>query len=210
MPGESTGGGTRARWAVATAITAALGATVALILVAALGGPSGTVSHVAASGFPALKPGPAPPGWHSASLPGGQGVLAYPPSMVRIGGDRGTVSAARYSRTRGYLLYLNATPRQGAESLRDFPRYRLRLLRGDDARSARELASAKGIAFRGGTGSCVMDSYITRIGGYRYDEIACFVRGRLSSSVVVGAAAASQWPESAPSLERAVAAYRVR
>jgi hypothetical protein len=130
--------------------------------------------------------------------------------MVRIGGDSGTVSAARYSRTRGYLLYLNATPRQGAESLQNFPRYRLHLLREEDARSARQLGSAIGIAFRGGTGSCVMDSYVTRIGGYHYDEIACFVRGRTSSSVVVGAATARQWSASAPLLERAVAAYQVR
>src|SRR5438105_1853327 len=53
---------------------------------------------------------PEPAGWHHAVLPGGQAVLAYPPAMHLVSGDRGTVTAAQISRSGSYLLYLNATP----------------------------------------------------------------------------------------------------
>jgi hypothetical protein len=80
-------------------------------------------------------------------------------------------------------LYLNATPRQGTESLTHWAAFRLALLRSDDATSAREVAAAEGVKFRGGTGSCVIDAY---------------------------AAPAASWARAYPLLFQAVAAYLVR
>jgi hypothetical protein len=108
------------------------------------------------------------------------------------------------------VLYLNATPRQGDESLRNWARFRLSRLTEDDASSAHEDSAADGVRFRGGTGSCVMDDYITRIGSHHYQEIACLVQGRTAESVIVAAAPAAQWRQSRSLLEQAVAAYAVR
>ena len=66
------------------------------------------------------------------------------------------------------------------------------------------------VKFRGGTGSCVIDAYVTRIGGHHYQEIACLVQGRTSASVIVAAAPAARWAQARPLLFRAVAAYLVR
>jgi hypothetical protein len=107
-------------------------------------------------------------------------------------------------------LYLNATPRQGAERLQQWAAFRLRLLGADDAASAHQVAAAEGVKFRGGTGSCVIDTYVTRIGGHRYQEIACLVQGHASASVIVAAASAAMWATESPLLLRAVAAYLVR
>ena len=84
------------------------------------------------------------------------------------------------------------------------------LLRSDDATSAREVAAAEGVKFRGGTGSCVIDAYVTRIGDHNYQEIACLVQGRTSASVIVAAAPAAGWARAYPLLFQAVAAYLVR
>ena len=118
--------------------------------------------------------------------------------------------AARFGQGGRYLLYLNATPREGAENLGNWPQFRLHLLRYDDASSAHELAAAAGVRFRGGTGSCVLDSYISKIGAHHYEELACFVQGKTSATVVVAAAPASRWAASAPLLDRAISAYQVR
>ncbi len=146
----------------------------------------------------------------AASLPNGTAVLSYPPSLLPVAGDKDAVSAARLSPAGAFQLYLNATPRQGAERLRNWAAFRLRLLRSDDAVSAREVAAAQGVRFRGGTGSCVIDGYVTRIGAHQYNEIACLVQGRTSVSVIVAAAPAATWTRARPLLFRAVAAYLVR
>jgi hypothetical protein len=159
--------------------------------------------------FPVLHAAAAPAGWRHLGLPNGAAVLSYPPSLRPVAGDKDAVSAARLSRAGAFQLYLNATPRQGAERLRNWAAFRLRLLRSDDAVSAREVAAAQGLRFRGGTGSCVIDGYVTRIGAHHYDEIACLVQGRTSASVIVGAAPAAAWTRARPLLLRAVAAYLV-
>ena len=159
--------------------------------------------------FPALVPAAAPAGWPHLTLPDGTAVLSYPPSLRPVGGDADAASAAQVSPGGAYRLYLNATPRQGDEQLRGWATLRLRLLTADDAASARELAAAQGVAFRGGTGSCVIDQYVTRIGAHRYQEIACLVQGRTSASVIVAAAPAATWAQASPLLLRAVAAYQV-
>jgi hypothetical protein len=160
--------------------------------------------------FGRLVPAAAPAGWGHRALPNGTAVLSYPPSLHPIGGDSDAVSAARLTPGGAFALYLNATPRQGEETLRHWAAFRLHLLRSDDAVSAGLVAAAQHVRFRGGTGSCVMDRYLTRIGHHRFQEIACLVQGHTGASVIVAAAPASQWAQAGPLLLRAVAAYQVR
>jgi hypothetical protein len=160
--------------------------------------------------FSWLADRPAPANWHRLGLPDGTAVLSYPPALRPIAGDRGTVSAALRSPAGAYLLYLNSTPRQGGENLRNWAGFRLRLLASDDASSDHEDDAATGLKFRGGTGSCMIDDYVTRIGAHHYREIACLVQGRIAASVVVAAAPAARWASARPLLEQAVAAYSVR
>ena len=186
--------------AVLAAVTAIAAAAAALAL---SGGPP-------ARAFPALAPAAAPAGWPHLTLPDGTAVLSYPPSLRPAGSDADAVSAARVSPRGTFQLYLNATPRQGGEQPRGWAAFRLRLLTADDAVSAREVAAAQHVRFRGGTGSCVIDTYLTRTGAHHYQEIACLVQGRTSASVIVAAAPAATWAQASPLLLRAVAAYQVR
>jgi hypothetical protein len=163
-----------------------------------------------APAFPVLTAAAAPAGWPHLTLPNGTAVLSYPPSLRPLSGDKTAVSAARRSPDGGFQLYLNATPRQGTERRQHWAAFRLRLLQSDDAASAQEVAAASGVRFRGGTGSCVIDRYVTKIGGHHFEEIACLVQGRTSASVVVGAAPSAQWAQARPLLARAVGAYLVR
>ena len=160
--------------------------------------------------FPALVPAAAPALWPHLTLPNGTAVLSYPPSLHPLAGDKDAVSAGRLGPGGAFQLYLNATPRQGAERLRHWSAFRLTLLRSDDAASAHEVGAAEGVRFRGGTGSCVIDAYVTRIGAHHYQEIACLVQGRTSASVIVAAAPSATWAQARPLLFRAVAAYLVR
>jgi hypothetical protein len=187
----------------ALAVIAVTAIAVAVVAFALPGRPPGRA-------FPALHPAVAPAGWPHAALPNGTAVLSYPPSLRLLAGDTDAVSAARLGPGGAFRLYLNATPRQGRERLRGWAGFRLRLLRSDDAASARQDAAAEGVQFRGGTGSCVIDDYVTRIGGHHYQEIACLVQGHTSASVIVAAAPADRWARARPLLLRAVAAYLVR
>jgi hypothetical protein len=187
---------------IAAAVLAA-GAGGAVLATSAQPGPS----PARALGFSAQA---APAGWPHRELGNGTAVLSYPPTLRPIPGDTGTVSVAMRSSAGAYLLYLNATPRQGAETLRNWATFRVHLLREDDASSAHLDAAATGLTFRGGTGSCVIDDYVTRIGAHHYREIACLVQGQAAASVVVGTAPAPRWSQARPLLERAVAAYRIR
>jgi hypothetical protein len=160
--------------------------------------------------FPALTRAAAPATWRQLTLPNGTAVLSYPPSLRPVSGDKDAVTVARLSPAGTYLLYLNATPRQGTENSQNWAAARLAHLHADETASARQDAAASGIAFLGGTGSCVLDEYVTEIGAHHYKEIACLVQGRSGASVIVAAAPAAQWTQAAPVLEQAVAAYRVR
>jgi hypothetical protein len=160
--------------------------------------------------LPRLSPAPPPAGWGSTALPNGTAVLSYPPTMRLVDGDQGSVSAARFGPRGGYLLYLNATPRQGGETLSNWSTYRLRFLTADDASQAQLDAHATDVKFRGGTGSCVRDNYVTKVGAHRFEELACIAQGRAGGSVIVAAAPASDWLRAAPVLVQAVSAYQVR
>ena len=152
----------------------------------------------------------APAGWRTASLLGGKAVVAYPPAMHLVQGDRGTVSAAQLSASGSYLLYLNATPKQSTESLRNWPDFRIEHLTDENASTARLIAASRDVRFLGGTGTCVVDAYVTKINSHHYTELACFVRGRTTSSVIIAAAPTANWVSASPVLMRAVAAYQVR
>jgi hypothetical protein len=161
-------------------------------------------------GFPHLTAAAAPASWPQLTLPNHTAVLSYPPTLRPIPGDHDAVSVARRSPAGSIRLYLNATPRQGSETLAHWAAFRLRLLRADDAASARPIAASQNVRFRGGRGSCVIDAYTTRIGAHHYQEIACLVQGHTSASVIIAAAPASVWPHARPLLFRAVSAYIVR
>jgi hypothetical protein len=151
--------------------------------------------------------GPAPEGWQSLELPKAMAVLSIPPGATPTPGDPGTVSATVTAPNGDLKIYLNATPQQGDESQSNWPEFRLAHLTGEHAASANRLAERAGMQFRGGPGSCVEDTYVTRIGGHKYREIACLVSGPRGGSVLVAAAPAVSWDRYSDVLEQAVDAY---
>ena len=158
-----------------------------------------------------LKPAPEPPNWIPLVPASGTSILWYPPYMRRIAGDPYSVSTAVRDRSGQItLVYLNAGPKTGEEAMGNWPSFRVAHLREERDRAVHEEARASGIAFRGGKGSCVMDDYITRRGGHHYREVACFVQGRTTASVIVAAALVSEWPRYGPQLIRAIESWQVR
>ncbi len=194
---------TRRGWQALAAAAALAIITITVVAVAVAGRSPG-------GAFPPLHPAAAPAGWPHLTLPGGTAVLSYPPSLRPLAGDKSAVTAAQLSAGGRYQLYLNATPRQGAETLRGWAAFRLHHLLSDHAAAAREVAAAQGVKFRGGTGSCVIDHYRTRIGAHHFQEIACLVQGHTSASVIVAAAPTATWAQARPLLFQAVGAYLVR
>lgn len=155
--------------------------------------------------FAWLHPGAAPSGWATARLLGTT-ALAYPSSWQRVHSDPGTASAALVQpRTDLVVEYLNATPQQGAETLQNWAHFRPAHNEDEGDRHEQVLASATGLRFRNGTGSCVVDRY--RTSRTSYQEIACIVHGARGTSVIVAAALAPRWQQDAPVLERAVSAF---
>ena len=101
--------------------------------------------------------------------------------------------------------YLNATPRQGTETLADWSRFRPEHNQDEGDRGLRSLAATTTARFRSGRGACVIDTYTTAKASYH--EIACLVSGPGSSAVVVAAAPTTLWDEQAGTLERAVSSF---
>jgi hypothetical protein len=146
-------------------------------------------------------------GWKLARLPSGAAAFAYPGTWRTIRTDPGTVSVALIGHGHRIRGYLNATPRQGTETLANWPSFRVQHLGEEEhTKDVRLIASAHGLRFRSGKGSCVIDSYPTSRARYR--EIACLVAGTRTSSVIVGAAPATTWAEQAQTIERAIASLR--
>lgn len=169
--------------------------------------PSPPVSETApsttvAKSFAWVRPGPAPAGWPVATIPTGA-AMPYPPGWRRIKSDPGTASAAALGDNDRFVGYLNLTPRQGAETLEDWARFRVEHNADEREHNVTMLASATGLHFSGARGSCVRDAYTTSTGS-RYIELACLVAGRHSSAVIVGASAPSAWSRVAPLLERSI------
>jgi hypothetical protein len=204
----------RSRAAIAAAVTAA-----GLIAAFALTGCAGTSAskasgagpsparHRAAAAFAWFRARPTPAGWQRITLPDRTASLSYPQSLRPLTSDRGALSEGLTSKSGTLLVYLNVTPKQGDETLRNWPGFRVGHLLDDDASAATMTGQATGLRFQGGTGSCVLDSYTTKVHANHYREIACFVQGSRGASVLVAATPAANWGKYAALLEEAVSAY---
>jgi hypothetical protein len=105
-----------------------------------------------------------------------------------------------------YIGYLNLTPRQGAEQLHGWASIRTAHNREEGDRQVREVAAAEGLRFRNARGSCVIDDYLSKVGGNPYREIACLVGGHRHTDVFIGAALTRDWSTLSGTLERAASA----
>jgi hypothetical protein len=182
-------------------------ATIAAILgVWGGGADAGASVNARAPAFRWLHPQPPPPGWKLARLPSGAATFAYPTTWRPIRTDPGTASVALLGHWRSIRGYLNLTPRQGAETLANWPSFRIEHLGDEGSTDVRLIASAHGLSFRSGHGTCVIDRY--RTSRARYREIACLVAGTRTSSVIVGAAPSKTWAQQAETIERAIASLR--
>jgi hypothetical protein len=160
--------------------------------------------------FAWLHPGPAPAGWREQTTARSGSSLFYPPEWKPIPGDRGTVTAALRDGGGLYAGYLNLTPRQGAEQLAGWARFRIGHIRDEGGTSVRQLAGAEGLQFRSGTGSCVIDQYLSRVGSHPYREVACIVSGRHNTGVFIGAALQHDWPTLGRTVEQSGSALLQR
>jgi hypothetical protein len=174
----------------------------------AVQGPDSRTVQSAEAPFAWFTAAPAPAGWKSMELPDGTGVLSVPPDASPAESDVGSVSAAITSSTGELRLYLNATPGEGSETLENWSTFRLDHLAEENSSSPTRITDRTSMAFRGGTGSCVEDSYVTHVGNNRYREIACLIGGSKGTSVLIVAAPADSWQLYRPVLEQAVNAYR--
>jgi hypothetical protein len=157
-------------------------------------------------GFAWLRPSPPPRRWSVSRLPAWPASLTYPRNWRVIQTDPGTRSAATRSSTGRIQGYLNASPQQGPETLANWSTFRLDHNREEGDRDVRAVASATGLEFRRGHGSCVVDDYKSSV-GHRYREIACIVAGARATTVVVGAAPPADWPRERPLIERSISAF---
>jgi hypothetical protein len=188
------------------------GAAALLVALSGCGGgqprPDPGAGQPAPAGFGWFHPGPAPGAWLRVGLPGQRATLSYPGSLHPMHGDPGTVTVSSTSRSGAVLAYLNVTPRQGAETLRDWPSFRVDHLREEGQTGVRVDGVSAPLDFRGGLGRCVIDSYTTKIHDNRYREIACYVQGAHAASVLVAAAPAAAWQATAALLEKVVSSYQ--
>jgi hypothetical protein len=151
-----------------------------------------------------LRPRAVPRGWRVATTPS-RAMLAYPAGWHEIESDRGTVSAAPRGKRGFFVGYLNATPQSGDETLANWRRVRPAHVAEEGAHRVTVIGSATGLRFRGGRGSCVVESYSTS--KMRFREVACIVAGTRTTTVVVAAAPAAGWAREAPALEKAIASF---
>lgn len=164
----------------------------------------------ATSAFAWLRPAGAPRDWAHITTPPGSATLFYPPAWKTLGGDPGTVTAALRDGAGRYHGYLNVTPRQGDERLATWAAFRLARNRDEGDTDVRELAQAGALPFLGAIGACVIDDYRSRVGSHPYRELACLVRGRSSTDVLIAATAQADWGMLAGDVERAAASFRER
>jgi hypothetical protein len=179
-------------------------AAVGAVLLVALAGCGGSVRVRASGPFAWLRPTLPPTGWNVARTQNGA-TLAYPPGWKPVKTDAGTASAALLGDGERIAGYLNATPRQGRETLADWSRFRPKHNEGEGDRRVRVLATTTDGRFRSGRGACVIDTYATSKASYH--EIACLVSGPGSSAVVVAAAPTALWVQQATTLQRAVSSF---
>jgi hypothetical protein len=183
----------------------AVGAGVVALIIA-LGSAAGTSPRRASGPFAWLRPASPPVDWHVARTPDGA-KLIYPPRWTAIKTDPGTASVALRGNGGRIDGYLNVTPKQGAETLANWSRFRPQKNRAEGARNVRLLAATSDAHFRSARGSCVIDTYTTSL--TTYEEIACLVSGHGASDVLVAAAPTRLWQERSAVLERAVSSFVV-
>jgi hypothetical protein len=185
------------------AIVGLVAVSAAVVLIVGLAGGGESSPRRPSGPFAWLHPASPPAGWKVARSSGG--ALAYPPGWRPITTDPGTASVALLGGGDRIDGYLNATPKQGAETLANWSRFRPEHNLDEGGRSVHVIASASHLSFRSGPGSCVIDDYTTSKATYR--EIACLVSGPRSSAVVVAAAPIALWEQQAATLERAVSSF---
>ncbi|HEY7891761.1 MAG TPA: hypothetical protein VIC05_06080 [Solirubrobacteraceae bacterium] len=166
--------------------------------------PSSPASSRAAGALALMGPASAPAGWQAARIPTGA-TLHYPPDWQSSGGDAGTATAVLRDRHRSIVGYLNITPRQGAETLTDWPSFRVGHNRHEGDRDVRSEALARHVRFTNASGTCVRDRYT--VSDASYIEIACLAQGAHASTVIVAAASRASWAALSPLLYRAIAAF---
>ena len=152
----------------------------------------------------------APPAtWARLAVPSGLGTLSSPPGFRMVEGDPGTLSVALRGPAGTYLAvgYLNITPHQGDETLRDWAAFRLSHVLDDAAVSVHEDAMVRALPTATGVRSCVTDDYVTNIGHHHFHEVACYVMDGSVSSVVVAATPSGDPAHVWAELQTAVAAY---
>ncbi len=191
---------TTAARATVTAISRTASRAAAAVVLAAAIAILATVAAAGGSGGTRL-----PKSWKRATIGSGAATLSYPSNWQAIPGDSGTVSFALRGRRGLYLGYLNVTPQQGAEQPAGWAAFRIRRNAGDGDPQVRELSSSEHVAFPHAHGSCVLDSYLSRVGSHPYRELACIVAGKQHTSVFVGAALSNEWVRLAPIVRHAAA-----
>ena len=170
-------------------------------------------SQAAPAGFAWFRSRTAPGSWLRASLAGQGGVLSYPSTLRSMHSDPGTVTFGLSTRSGAALVYLNVTPRQGGETLRDWPGFRVEHLREEGQTGVRIDATSSILPFRGGQGRCVVDDYTSKVHNNHYREIACYVQGASgtsSASVLIAATRAVTWAQYGTVLEQVVNGYAVK
>jgi hypothetical protein len=148
-----------------------------------------------------------PATWARLAVLSGLGTLSSPPGFRTVESDPGTLSVALRSPAGTYLGYLNVTPHQGDETLRDWAAFRLSHLLDDGVVSVHEDAMVTGLRTATGARSCVTDDYVATIGHHHFHEVACYVMSGSVGSVVVAASPSGDPAHVWTQLERAVAAY---
>jgi len=194
------------RIAATVAALAVVGSVVAVTGAVGGSGDPSTPTTFRPSTFSWIDPGVAPEGWSSSQLPGSPARLPVPPGWRHEDGDAGTATEALRSSSGRIAGYLNATPRQGSESPRNWTEFRVDHNREEGERDVQLLAGATDLSFRSATGSCVLDSYRTESGN-RYRELACIVSGPSATTVIVGAAPPRRWGTEAPTIEQAIDSF---
>jgi hypothetical protein len=170
-------------------------------------------AQAAPAGFAWFRPEAAPGSWLRASLAGQSAVLFYPSTLRPMPGDAGTATFGLNTRSGAALIYLNVTPRQAGETLRNWPGFRVGHLREDGETDVRVDATSGTLSFHGGRGRCVVDDYTTKIHNNHYREIACYVQGASgarTASVLIAATRIVTWAQYGTLLERVVNGYAVK
>jgi hypothetical protein len=205
MAGRATATGRSSTMRRRRGIVAAIAVTACVgVAIAALAAGETSTGGRASEPFAWLHAASPPIGWKIARADNGA-MFSYPPAWRPIRTDPGTASVALLSSGGQIEGFLNATPRQGGETLENWSRFRPQHNRREGDRDVRLLAAIRDARVGSGRVSCVIDTYTTIKAHYR--EIACLVAGPNASAVVVGATPSALENQPMKTLERAVTTF---